>query len=64
MRIEAEGAMTGGAPNTIRPLPESGRPRVVILGLTLIVIAVQVFFSAFLLGVLQIPVMQQRVDRQ
>ena len=32
MRIEAEGAMTGGAPNMIRPMPENGRPRVVILG--------------------------------
>ncbi len=30
-------------------------PRVVVLGLTLIVIALQLFFSAFLLGVLQIP---------
>ena len=28
----------------------------VVLGLTLIVIALQVFFSAFLLGVLEIPV--------
>jgi NADH dehydrogenase len=32
MRIEAEGAMTGGAPNLVRPMPENGRPRVVILG--------------------------------
>ncbi|NKL78756.1 NAD(P)/FAD-dependent oxidoreductase [Rhizobium leguminosarum] len=32
MRIEAEGAMTGGAPNMIRPMPGNGRPRVVILG--------------------------------
>ena len=32
MRIEAEGAMTGGAPNMIRPMPGDGRPRVVILG--------------------------------
>ncbi|MBP0437498.1 glycosyltransferase family 2 protein [Tianweitania sediminis] len=35
-------------------------PRVVLLGLTLIVIAVQVFFSAFLLGVLEIPVTRRR----
>ncbi|UWM82288.1 NAD(P)/FAD-dependent oxidoreductase [Rhizobium sp. SRDI969] len=32
MRIETEGAMTGGAPNMIRPMPGNGRPRVVILG--------------------------------
>ncbi|MGR4846756.1 NAD(P)/FAD-dependent oxidoreductase [Rhizobium sp. LARHSG275] len=32
MRIEAEGAMTGGAPNMIRPMPGNGLPRVVILG--------------------------------
>lgn len=32
-------------------------PRIVVLGLTLIVIALQLFFSAFLLGVLQIPVL-------
>lgn len=35
-------------------------PRVVVLGLTLIVIALQLFFSAFLLGVLQIPVLSGR----
>jgi glycosyltransferase involved in cell wall biosynthesis len=38
------------------PLPDPEIPRVVVLGLTLIVIALQVFFSAFLLGVLEIPV--------
>lgn len=32
MRLEAKGAMAGGAPNIIRPTPENGRPRVVILG--------------------------------
>jgi NADH dehydrogenase len=32
MRIEAEGAMAGGAPNMIRPMPADGRPKVVILG--------------------------------
>ena len=36
-------------------------PRVVVLGLTLIVIALQLFFSAFLLGILQIPVSDGRV---
>jgi len=46
------------------PLSNPEIPRVVIFGLTLIVIALQVFFSAFLLGVLQIPVMRQRTDRQ
>ncbi|MEZ5809831.1 MAG: glycosyltransferase family 2 protein [Rhizobiaceae bacterium] len=35
-------------------------PRVVVLGLTLIVIALQLFFSAFLLGVLQIPVLSRQ----
>ncbi|WP_394888468.1 glycosyltransferase family 2 protein [Mesorhizobium sp. AaZ16] len=38
------------------PLLSPEIPRVVVLGLTLIVIALQVFFSAFLLGVLEIPV--------
>lgn len=38
------------------PLNDSEIPRIVTLGLTLIVIALQVFFSAFLLGVLEIPV--------
>jgi len=32
-----------------------------VLGLTLIVIGLQAFFSAFLLGVLEIPVKAQRV---
>ena len=31
-------------------------PRVVVLGLTLITIGLQLFFSGFLLGVLKIPV--------
>lgn len=35
-------------------------PRVVLFGLTLIVIALQGFFSAFLLGVLEIPVRNRR----
>ncbi len=38
------------------PLDDSEIPRIVTLGLTLIVIALQAFFSAFLLGVLEIPV--------
>jgi hypothetical protein len=41
------------------PLPDPGIPRVVVLGLTLNVIGLQVFFSAFLLGVLEIPVNQR-----
>jgi hypothetical protein len=45
------------------PLSSPEIPRVVILGLTLIVIALQVFFSAFLLGVLQIPVKRRRTDQ-
>lgn len=42
------------------PLDNSEIPRIVTLGLTLIVIALQVFFSAFLLGVLEIPVKRMR----
>ena len=38
------------------PLMDSEIPRVVVLGLTLIVLGMQTFFSAFLLGVLEIPV--------
>lgn len=38
------------------PLDDSEIPRIVVLGLSLIVIAFQAFFSAFLLGVLEIPV--------
>ncbi len=38
-------------------------PRVVVLGLTLIVIALQLFFSAFLLGVLQIPVRNELSEK-
>lgn len=44
------------------PLHDSEIPRIVILGLTLIVIALQVFFSAFLLGVLEIPVKKIRAS--
>jgi glycosyltransferase involved in cell wall biosynthesis len=45
------------------PLPDPGIPRIVVLGLTLIVIGLQVFFSAFLLGVLEIPVKRQEAPR-
>ncbi|MBZ9806957.1 glycosyltransferase family 2 protein [Mesorhizobium sp. BR1-1-9] len=38
------------------PLNDSEIPRIVVLGLSLIVISLQAFFSAFLLGVLEIPV--------
>lgn len=42
------------------PLDDSEIPRIVVLGLTLVVISLQVFFSAFLLGVLEIPVKRLR----
>ncbi|RJG43252.1 glycosyltransferase family 2 protein [Mesorhizobium sp. DCY119] len=42
------------------PLNDPEIPRIVVFGLTLIVIAMQVFFSAFLLGVLEIPVMRRK----
>jgi glycosyltransferase involved in cell wall biosynthesis len=38
------------------PLADPHIPRVVLIGLTLIVIALQMFFSAFMLGILEIPV--------
>ena len=41
------------------PLDNSELPRIIVLGLTLIVIGLQAFFSAFLLGVLEIPVRRQ-----
>lgn len=37
------------------PLRDSEIPRIVVLGLTLVVIGLQAFFSAFLLGILEIP---------
>jgi len=43
------------------PLTNSELPRIIVLGLTLIVIGLQAFFSAFLLGVLEIPVKAQGV---
>lgn len=42
------------------PLNDSEIPRIVVLGLSLIVISLQVFFSAFLLGVLEIPVKRMK----
>ncbi|PSJ62415.1 glycosyltransferase family 2 protein [Pseudaminobacter soli (ex Li et al. 2025)] len=42
------------------PLNDPEIPRVVVFGLTLIVIALQAFFSAFLLGILEIPVMRRK----
>jgi hypothetical protein len=44
------------------PLADPEIPRVVVLGLTLIVIAFQMFFSAFLLGILEIPVKRSRLE--
>jgi glycosyltransferase involved in cell wall biosynthesis len=44
------------------PLSEPEIPRIVVLGLTLIVIALQSFFSAFVLGVLEIPVKRLRAN--
>ncbi len=45
------------------PLHDSEIPRIVVLGLSLIVISFQVFFSAFLLGVLEIPVKRMKSGR-
>lgn len=45
------------------PLNDSEIPRIVVLGLSLIVISFQVFFSAFLLGVLEIPVKRLKSGR-
>lgn len=42
------------------PLADPAIPRVVTLGLTLAVIGLQLFFSAFLLGVLEIPLSRGR----
>jgi len=45
------------------PLDDAEIPRFVVLGLSLIVISLQAFFSAFLLGVLEIPVKRLNADR-
>ena len=42
------------------PLADPAIPRVVTLGLTLAVIGLQLFFSAFLLGVIEIPLARRR----
>ncbi len=42
------------------PLADPGIPRIVTLGLTLIVIGLQLFFSAFMLGILEIPLARSR----
>lgn len=46
------------------PLNDSEIPRIVVLGLSLVVISVQAFFSAFLLGVLEVPVKRLRPESQ
>lgn len=48
-------ATIGWASQGFGPLTDPAIPRMVVAGLALIVIAVQLFFSAFLLGVLEIP---------
>src|SRR5207247_3749818 len=45
------------------PLSQPEIPRIVVLGLTLIVIALQMFFSAFLLGILEIPVQRSKAGQ-
>ena len=44
------------------PLSDSEIPRTVTLGLSLIVIGLQLFFSAFLLGVMEIPVKRRNAS--
>jgi glycosyltransferase involved in cell wall biosynthesis len=46
------------------PLDNSEIPRIVVLGLSLVVISFQAFFSAFLLGVLEIPLKRGAAGRQ
>lgn len=55
-------AMASWAALNFGPLENPSIPRVVLLGLTLVVIAFQIFFSAFLLGVLEIPAVLPRAD--
>lgn len=43
------------------PLDNSEIPRIIVLGLTLVVIGLQAFFSAFLLGILEIPVIRDKI---
>ena len=44
------------------PLSDSEIPRTVTLGLSLIVIGLQLFFSAFLLGVMEIPMKRRNTS--
>jgi hypothetical protein len=53
-------AVAGWASLGFGPLADPAIPRVVTLGLTLAVIGLQLFFSAFLLGVLEIPLSRGR----
>lgn len=53
-------ALAGWASLGFGPLADPAIPRVVTLGLTLAVIGLQLFFSAFLLGVLEIPLSRGR----
>jgi hypothetical protein len=41
------------------PLDNPEIPRIIVLGLSLVVIGIQAFFSAFLLGIMEIPVVRQ-----
>ena len=49
-------ALYAWAARDFGPLADPWIPRQVILGLSLVVVSVQTFFSAFLLGILEIPV--------
>ena len=48
-------AVLGWASLGFGPLNDPGIPRLVVAGLTLVVLGLQTFFSAFLLGILEIP---------
>ncbi|MBN9072563.1 MAG: glycosyltransferase, partial [Rhizobiales bacterium] len=53
-------AVTSWARLDFGPLDDSELPRIVLLGLTLIIIGLQSFFSAFLLGILEIPLARRK----
>jgi hypothetical protein len=55
-------ALTSWASLDFGPLADPGIPRIVTLGLTLAVIGLQMFFSAFMLGVLEIPLARGSSD--
>jgi hypothetical protein len=55
-------ALTSWASLGFGPLADPGIPRIVTLGLTLAVIGLQLFFSAFMLGVLEIPLARGNSD--